>query len=337
MLPIIICFMRLEWSNYFDEQQSPNQILKNGLYNNQNKTTYFLSSVHVYDSMFTDCSSSIGGAISFSGKRILIEFTTFSECEATSTNGGAIYASNCECILNCVCCFKCLTVDYGQFIITEYITNRNYIHQSSVCSVVEIKSGSYAPIDFISGKQECKSLNVSHYQVSFYSSLLLQSSTSTESIISYCSLSNNHATIDQCICFSNSDNSNYVIDSCNIINNIQDTTNFGTIYCVNTMMTIKNCCILSNSGENLFYSYSGSKITIINCTLPQSYNIYGSVITNNAIIDSPFINHLKLTAKEGYCYGEYESIQLPTCITQPQIRRTNCFPFVYRNRKQVYI
>ena len=50
-------------------------------------------------------------------------------------------------------------------------------------------------------------------------------------------------------------------------------------------------------------------ITIVNCTLPSSYSIStksGSVITNDAIPISSFINSLKLTEKEGYyCYIKY--------------------------------
>ena len=246
------------------------------------------------------------------GGKILIELSTFIDC-STSTYGGAIYAIYCNCVIKSVCSYICHTSSipginsWGQFIYAfQSNGDKNYIHDSSVCSNGIDISGYAAPISLTYGEQKCQSLNVSNYKVKYYSAIFYKSSSA--SLISYCSLNFNHAIEFECIEFQGTESSSYEISMCNIFNNIQDTSNWGTIYCL-TKTEIKECCI----GGKLFYANGSTIVIIRNCTLPCSYSITGSITTNNAQSDSSFIVSLKLTEKEGYCFAQYDHMDFPNC------------------------
>jgi hypothetical protein len=95
------------------------------------------------------------------------------------------------------------------------------------------------------------------------------------------------------ICFrlcSSSSSSTTRLDTCNIINNKQTTSTYGTIY-VYAVVLIKDSCILGNDeGRTCFYADSSYKITVSNCTIDNNI-FYGSVIFTKSI-ESSFIHAL---------------------------------------------
>ena len=336
MFPFLLCFKRCSWDDYYKDTIEPT-ITTLGNTTNPQKTQHIptASTVYIYNSAFAECSSSsYGGAISYSisNGKILIEFSTFSSC-STTKYGGGVYAYGCsDCLTNCVCSYNCFTKDRGQFIYTNSITNKNYIHQSSVCSNGD-KSEGYAPIYLYKGEQQIQSVNISNNYVSRFSAYLCNYCSPTHQV-TYCSIINNTTESDVCVCHDLYGSGSCSIISSNINNNNQNTTKWGTIV-YQRDIEIKDCCIIGNSGPSNWYLFrTWNTITIINCTLPCSYSIYtltGTIITNNAKPFSSFINKLKLTEKEGYCSGEYDSIKLPYC----PMDRTQRGPHIYRERKQI--
>ena len=324
MLWFLSCFIRCSWDDFYQDPVNPTQILQNSIYTNESKIASFKSSLYVYNSLFSNCySSSYGGAIYYYYKNgvILIEYTTFDTCYA-SIYGGAVFANyNSDFVVNCVCSFNCFTKDYGQSIYTIHIVNKNYIYQSSICSNYVESEGS-APITLYNADQQCQSVNVSNYLVSSFSAILYQFG-SISSLIEYCSVISNTAKDMQCLMLSNLGSWNYYeVNTCNIINNTQsESTLYGIISCAKDT-GIKNCCILNNSGGNLFYTYDNATITIVNCTLPSYYGKTGTIKTNSAKPYSSFFNKLEST----YC-----SIQTPS----KTIQRTQRGPDIYHERKPI--
>ena len=246
MLWIFIRILRNSWDDFYKGSANPAQTLENGNYNNENKPKSFQASVYVYNSLFSDCSSSKGGAIDYNqAGKILIEFTTFTKCSASSS-GGAVYSENCECVINSVCSYICSASNDGQSIRTKLSDDKiNYVYQSSVCSNCIDESGNDSPICLSNGKQQSKMVNITGYKVSMYSAIYCDDGSSAP-LITYCSLNFNTAIVTCCL-YLNSNGQSIEIDSSNILNNKQDTNSYATISC-DTTTYIKNSCILGNDG-----------------------------------------------------------------------------------------
>jgi hypothetical protein len=107
-----------------------------------------------------------------------------------------------------------------------------------------------------------------------------------------------------CIWFEKSDAS-YFIDTCNILNNKQTSSSYGTIY-ISANLHIKDSCILGNNeGYTVFYEATSSKqITISNCTIDNGRS-YGSV-TITKTVQSSFINALSHIATQS-CDSYFDS------------------------------
>ena len=270
------------WSEFYENDDNY-ELYKNKFIENQIQpinSSFTGNNVYIYNSIFLNCYATDleGGAIRFSKEegRILIEFTLFSNCSAKK-HSGAIYAENCNCVVNYACGIGCCQTitegnNYGQFIRTDLKNeNRlNYLLYSSACSTPETPYGNGAPVDLLGGELQCKYINVSNYIVREYSALC--SGYNSKANISYCLFISNHARKSVCLSLYES-NSTFFVDSCNIINNSQETDNSGTIYCYENTI-IKHCCIKDNKSKYLFYVNKDVIVNIYKTYISYEYDSY---------------------------------------------------------------
>lgn len=292
--------------------------------------------VHITNSIFTECfiKNSKGGAIfyEFEDGQILIEFSSFINCYAFS-NGGAIFTSECDCILYCVCGNGCYTTYYsaaGQFTQSTSSSDKqklNCINSSSVCHTAPPVYGYYT-IMLSNSKQICSSVNVSDNSVESNSAINFKSGSDT-SYIRYCSINSNYAIYNYCIYLDGQgDGTKYEIEACNIINNEQDSTSPMLFFGKNTEM--KECCIFNNkvrnnnSGFKLFGINTDCTLTLIHCHC-QEYSISGSgMVEKSNNPTTQFINDLKLTETENGCYSGIEQVGDLTPFTKTDSWQNAC-------------
>ena len=195
-----------------------------------------------------------------------------------------------------------------------------YINSSSVCST---KSVADFTIDLDYGKQICTLSNVSYNNVKRYSSILFNYGTYTSNI-TFCSINSNYASNNFCIILYNYvSSSNYIIDTCNIINNVGKYT----IACYRKT-TIQNCCILNNTASLLFEGTS--YITIYYSCVEGSLS---GIKTYNTTTDSNkfFLNNLKFTKTGEYCYSGIDKVgelkPLPVILNVKTYKNNNYYKF----------
>ena len=282
------------------------------------------SKVYITYTLFKGCSISNnqGGAIYYSnsGGKILIEFSTFSQCNASSS--GALRINNCDCVIYCVCSNNCCSNSVGQFIYST-LNNKgklNFINYSSICAT---NNNRYSDtLDMYYGKQICTKGNISYNNLNRFSGIYFGSG-SDSSYITYCSINSNTAT-ESCIGLS-SFGINYNIDTCNIINN---KINRRTIW-ADRPTTIQNCCIFNNTNSPLFYSMINiySYLSIHSSCVDVSLS---GISTDNVTTDSNkfYLNYLKFTSTEKYCNSGFGELK--------KTYDNKNFMYIIRNSTKLY-
>jgi hypothetical protein len=248
------------------------------------------NNVYVYDCFFHDFSSSSNGASINCGSsvyKLLIEHSSFISCRISSGSGGGVYfdcSGNYECVMSKICAFGCSCGSYGQFAFISLYNSANYKNHFNDSTITHSLKDGKSQQDSIFLRSDTilfpsnNFTNNECYYTSAFCCASYRSSTSETCIISYCSVVNNTANGGyNCIRLYFS-SSTHLIDTCNIINNKQTTTTYGTIYAYANIL-IKDSCILGNDeGKTLFYvDYSSCKITVSNCTVDNN-RYSGSVI-----------------------------------------------------------
>jgi hypothetical protein len=269
--------------------------------------------VYVHDCVFQSCSSSSnGGALSCGSTvyKLLVEQTSFVSCWTSSIRGGAIHfesTTNGECILSKICGFNCSSTYTsgwagGQCVITctkNDATYKNYVNDTSFThSLIEGKDSRYV-MYLIYGHILCPSVNITDNKCTSYTATycgpVTGSSMSDIFCMTYSSIVNNTSNGGHSCLWLDRSGSSQRIDTCNIINNKQTSSEQGTIYTYANLL-IKDSCILGNNENNkVFYAYSSNKITISNCTIDDNIftngRYYGSVTVIKTITNT-FINAL---------------------------------------------
>ena len=194
-----------------------------------------------------------------------------------------------------------------------------YINSSSVCSTPQTNS---MTIELIYGKQVCTSMNISHNEVTYYSAIYINYGSDI-SYITYCSINSNYAYYDYCVSLNgDGTGTDYEIDTCNIINNEQRRSNYPMFYFKKDTV-IKDCCILNNKDTDnqndftLFGIFSNCSLTFIHCYCQEFIKGGSGDIDTNNIETSEFINKLKFTATDAYCYSGIDQVGDLTPIPDP--------------------
>jgi hypothetical protein len=260
------------------------------------------NNVYVYDCFFHDFSySSSGGALYCSGSvyKLLIEQSSFFSCKISSGNGGGAcfsYSGNYESVLSKICGFGCSCDNCGQCVFINLGNNgdyKNHFNDSSITHSLKDGKNPWDSLFLESNIIFCPSNNFTNnecYTASGFCCASKRSSTSETCRISYCSVVNNTANGGyKCIRLYYS-GSTHCIDTCNILNNKQTTSSYGTIRSY-TNVLIKDSCILGNDeGKTVFYVDSSYMITVSNCTVDN--NRYSGSVTFTKTIQSSFIHAL---------------------------------------------
>ena len=278
------------------------------------------NNVYIHFCFFEELTSSEdGGAIYCRGsvQRLLVEQSSFISCKTSDDRGGGICSYSSQCVLSKICAFKCYsTYSYdrcieeedpwfcsyssdGQFayISAKYdITCKNHVNDSSITHTLKDNTDPRFALCLYDGNILCTSVNLTNNECEEYTALNCCPPSSNTYRISYNSIVNNTSNGGHsCIWLRNSVSDLCCIDTCNILNNKQTATYFGTIM-AHANILIKNSCILGNNeGNMVFYALPSRTITISNCTIDDDIfsktRYYGSV-TVNKTIERPFINAL---------------------------------------------
>jgi hypothetical protein len=309
--------------------------------------------VFVHDCVFEDCTSSSNGALSCGNSiyKLLVYQTSFVSCWSRSSYGGAIYfdsTTNGECILCKICGFDCSSTNsgnsYGQFarINTKiYATYKNYVNDSSFSHSSNMNTDSYYVLCLNYGNILCPSVNLTNNLCYSFTAFYCYPTTGTGSpvsdtfYISYSSIVNNTANGYSCFYHHNSDSSQ-CIDTCNVINNKQTTSTYGTFYLYANLL-IKDSCIIGNNKKNIVFYVSSGKMTISNCTIDDNIftngRYYGTVTVIKTITNT-FINALSHIATQ-HCdsfFDSYGTLIGKTNVPHKNLRYlmscNNKFPFI---------
>jgi hypothetical protein len=291
-----------------------------------------VSNVYVHNCVFRYCTSSEhGGALSCTSSviRLLVEQSSFISCRASNRHGGGVYFVNTasgESVLNKICVFNCssLVSGFGQFAYIKLNSNyyKNHVNDTSIIHSSNVNSDSRDSMRLLFGNILCPSVNITNNECSRYCTLDCQLSSSCICRISYNSIVNNTAIVHTCIYSSGSSSSHYIY-ACNILNNKQTDSAYGTFE-VYTKLLIENSCILGNNeGKTVFYlgSSSSYNITISNCTFDNS-KYTGTVIFTNTI-ENTFINALSHIVTER-CDSFFDSYGTLTVKTTVNSCRSQC-------------
>jgi len=272
--------------------------------------------VYVHDCVFQSCSSSsYGGALSCGSTvyKLLVEQTSFTSCKTKNSRGGAIYfesSTNGECILSKNCAYDCSSTisnawSGGQCAyiqIKDDASYKNHVNVSSFTQSLIESTDARHVVDLIYGNILCPSVNITNNKCTRQIALWCTPTMSTGSpvsetcIISFSTIINNTASGGHSCFWLTTAGSSQRIDTCNIINNKQTSSEYGTITTYANLL-IKDSCILGNNENNkVFYeNYASCKITISNCTIDDDIftngRYYGSVTVIKPITNI-FINAL---------------------------------------------
>jgi hypothetical protein len=293
------------------------------------------NNVYVYDCFFHDFSySSNGGALSCSSSvyKLLIEQSSFISCKTSSGSGGGVYFScsgNYECVMSKICAFDCSCAGDGQFAficLSNSANYKNHFNDSTIAHSLKDGKSQWDSLFLESDTIFCQSNNFTNnecYRSPAFCCASKRSSTSETCIITYCSVVNNTANgSNSCIRLYYS-GSIHLIDACNIINNKQTSSEYGTIN-ANANVLIKDSCILGNNkGNTVFYIGSSNQITVLNCTVDNNrYSGSGSVIFTKSI-ERSFIHALSHIVTR-ICDSYFDSYGTLTVKTNVPRRSSRC-------------
>ena len=300
-------FSLLSWDQYYDKSFSSEESFEDTNYTSQNNPlTPSKDNAYIYNCCFYDMASDYGAAIfSTQTSNLLVERCTISECTATNDTAG-IRVTKGNCIITFTCGHNTEAKGYDGFSAVHSDSTRkiNYVFDSSI-SHCEANIENTMVHNY--GHVYIKSVNLSNNKASIVSALRSQPNKNNEetdyvSDISYCSFSNNTATVQYCIYLTYSGESNkYEIKNSNIIGNNSSKT-IGS----HGETSITKTCILHNLSPSYFTSNSQSSISLYYCT---SDNLEKDGIGSVQIIEktNPFVLGL-VFIETGSCVNVIEKI-----------------------------
>jgi hypothetical protein len=323
---------RIAWIDFYDSQK-PTPIDKQTY---TSKLSVSSVSVHVSNCLFKSIASTgSGGALSCSDsvQYFLVESSSFFTCTANSGYGGAIYFSNTmngQSVLHEVCGNDCCSTTANcQFVYTyvkDTSSSKNYANYSSIARCVNDNVNSWSTFYINYGKNCCPSVNVSMNKCGFGSGVYCYPYPDSNYVtcsFTYSSFADNNATLNNCIYFDRN-NAQYEIKYCNIIRNIENSGNGGTIR-VDGNMLIEGSCILENRASYNFRADSTSyTLTLSNCTVDKTTS-YQKLVMQNTITKS-FILGLNHMSTQN-CNVGYDSVGYLTAVpyvSQPT-KKISCY------------
>lgn len=256
--------------------------------------------IFIYKSVFEDDSDGVV-SVTQNGIQFIHNLCFFENC-SKNEDGGAIYFNcNGSIVQRRFCTINAYTRKsdgYGCHSYSNLIYNSpndNLIIESSICQCSSVDS--LATICSYYGNIGLLSSNVSKNSIKRYSGFFYYAAHQ-KGTINFSTLESNHAHERICLY---QQSSAYIYEYCNVINNTQFLTNFGTFYIVLGKVNITNSTILqSNKNGTTFSSTDGFKgnFFIVNCNIDSLTKTSGASISTKAItntesfsvIDNAFAN-----------------------------------------------
>jgi hypothetical protein len=279
------------------------------------------TNVYVNNCIFSNIvSTSFGGAI-LSDKcvsKLLVEQSSFIACKTSNSSGGGVFFVNTnsgQCVMSKICAFNCSTTlnitTYGQFayiVAQNNLNKKNHLRDSSVAHTLKESKRSEYTVTLSYGGVKFESDNISNNDCSDTSAFHCSPTIYGSSYVSYSSIVNNTAINYGCIFFTavTTGGASYSMTSCNILNNEQYSSDFGTIMVYFGSLVIKDSCILGNNNEKtVFYKIHAGSIQVTNCTIDNDK--YAGSVSIDKDIENTFFNPLSYIVTEicDYYYGEY--------------------------------
>jgi hypothetical protein len=224
---------------------------------------------------------------------ILFEYDTFKEC-GRSNDGGSIYVKNNGenfVIVNSESIKSHTESSKGLFLYTEIntILKYNFVLYSTISESYYTGSGRWGTIYLGYGQIRIistnSSNNVCYYMSSCYLVAINNGASSDlkysmeDSYVHYCYVMNNYANNYICIYFNSY---KHTCEECNIINNSQVSSSWGTFECESSSptITINKCCLINNNaignGIYLFFVNTGT-MYVKECTIQSGYKNNGAL------------------------------------------------------------
>ena len=226
-----------------------------------------ISSLYISNCLFFQITTEANGGVIFCQiyeiNILLIEDCSFSQCQVTRYQGGAIYydCPEGQFLMNRICSGYCYTKIGSSFqfaMISTSTLGKNSIYMSSIYKSSHDGYSRYHSFGLIFGNQIVQSLNQTNCQLCLFSSLYSFSSNSL--ILSYSTIFQNEAHVFICLYLASGYNN--TIFNLNFINNSQSSNENGLVYNWGDSNTsILNSIFLNNillKNSTLFYIESGN-------------------------------------------------------------------------------
>lgn len=212
--------------------------------------------------------------------KVVVESCYFHEF----SQGAILFEYAGEFVQRHVCSFKSSNDGDGQhsFVYHSSGEYKNYAIESSISSCGNLGHGN-SPFFYSGGIMINIYNNISSCKTKYKCGFYMQNSFN-RTTTKFCSFYANTASTYGC---ANPYESEFLISNTNIINNSVSDQLIGS----NSDGIIDSCVILNNIGKNIFYCYGSNSITVIHCFCNQTER-FGKV--NISLIDTePFINNVK--------------------------------------------
>ena len=265
-------------------------------------SNYYISNCDFTES--TECSIYFYQTQASKSSILLVE-KCFFDAISNNNHGGAIHFYDYgQCVLSSVCGSKCHTSDYrsGQFCYVYASQDpkcKNHIIESSF--ILSQQANARNTFYHYQGDIKCHGVNASDNEVSLDCGLYI--GKPANSSMTFSSFRNNTAiegltTGYACIhCYSGYEQFIHQISYTNIIENKQDSDEYGIIYTEGSAnLTMKHCSVYGNCNNGkgtVFYVSSGS-ITCIDCSVDGNQKTSTSgTFTFKEDPSEPFLNYYK--------------------------------------------
>ena len=228
-------------------------------------------------------------------------------------DNGVMYLRGSDIILNKVCGYNLECTNYGIFYsLLDDDSKGKHIYKETSLAFCRM---SYHGINMAQGSILVNSLNCSHNYAEQVTGCIIQASQVNENFegshASFSSFAHNNAT-DSIVVEYTTDGEN-ILDYSNVIYNLQaENGNFAILSAFGTNVTLKNDCIMKNTGYIFFTTENqipSAYFTLIDCSLDgTSISTQGSPLISNDIGTNSFINGLQLL-ETGDCVSIYETVE----------------------------
>ena len=205
---------------------------------------------------------------------MFVELSSFHTCSSLSDGGAIYFGTSGQCVLSSVCGVKCSTDNnyWGQLCyvyVSDDSQYKNHIIDSSVTLTEKQNANLHCILHHERGNVLCKGVNISNNEVYRYSGIYIWNPSLSS--ISFSSFINNKATGSNGYICIDCQYNKHQMNNTNIIENNQQSSDYGTIYVYSSTLVMRHCNVYRNrkKGAGNVFTTNDGNITCYDCYIPN--------------------------------------------------------------------